>query len=36
LPAAEFAEKIKALMAVDSYGVRERLGAVVSTAGVDR
>jgi hypothetical protein len=32
LPAAEVGEKIRALMAVDSYGVRERLRAVV---GID-
>jgi hypothetical protein len=35
VPAAEVAEKIRALAAVDSYGVRERLKAMVSTAGVD-
>jgi hypothetical protein len=34
LPAAEVKEKINALMAVDSYGVRKRLKAVVSIAGV--
>jgi hypothetical protein len=36
VPAAEVAETVKGLMAVDSYGVRGRLGAVVSTAGLDR
>jgi hypothetical protein len=36
VPAAEVAETVKGLMAVDSYGVRERLGAVDSTAGLDR
>ena len=35
LPAADVEETIKALTAVDSYGVRVRLRAVVSTAGVD-
>jgi hypothetical protein len=35
LPAADVAEKIRALVAVDSYGVRERLRMVVSMAGVD-
>jgi hypothetical protein len=34
-PAADVAEKIRALMAMDSYGVRDRLSAVVSAAGVD-
>lgn len=33
LPAAEVGEKIRALVAVDSYGVRGRLGAVTSTPG---
>jgi len=36
LPAADVADKIEALMAVDSYGVRGRLRVVVSAAGVDR
>jgi hypothetical protein len=35
LPATEVGEKIRALVAVDSYGVRERLGAVISTTGAD-
>lgn len=35
LPPADVAKKIQALMAVDSYGVRERLGAVISTPGAD-
>jgi hypothetical protein len=35
LPDGDVAEKIRALMAVDSYGVRERLGAVISTPGAD-
>jgi hypothetical protein len=34
LPAADVKEKIAALMAEDSYGVREKLRAAVSTAGV--
>jgi hypothetical protein len=34
LPAAEVKERIQALMAVDSYGVRKRLKAVGSIAGV--
>jgi hypothetical protein len=34
LPEAEVREKIEALMAGDSYGVRERLRVVISTAGV--
>jgi hypothetical protein len=34
LPAAEVEEKIKALIAADSYGVRTVLKAVVSTVGV--
>jgi hypothetical protein len=36
LPAGDVAEKITALLAMDSYGVRARLRVVVSTAGVDR
>ncbi len=32
LPAADVAEKIRAMIAVDCYGVRERLGTVISTA----
>jgi hypothetical protein len=36
VPATEVAETVKGLMVVDPYGVRERLGAVVSTAGLDR
>jgi hypothetical protein len=35
LPAAEVGEKIRALMAVDSYGVRKRLRAVVSSTVAD-
>jgi hypothetical protein len=35
LPGAEVGEKIRALMAVDSYGVRERLRTVISTPGAE-
>jgi hypothetical protein len=35
LPGAEVGEKIRALMSVDSYGVRERLRAVISTPGAE-
>jgi hypothetical protein len=36
LPEAEVREKIEVLMAVDSYGVRDKLRAVVSRAGVEQ
>jgi hypothetical protein len=35
LPAAEVGEKIRALKALDSYGVRKKLRVVISTPGAD-